>query len=337
MGRSRIVTPWERSYVRAELDRAATATKRAQAELVETAESVSHIRSTGSVDDADWDELLDLTDGADRQVETAVVVLEDLNEDPLLRTALGESAFASIGEVTMAAEDVSDAHTSLKRAHENTTSGAIDAATRELATAHNAIEQGRERVETVADAAISAKPPESTSERDWVDMIKDTIPIEVLGAWTFIAALVTATPGFDNDWYWAIFAVIVVATALHAFQNILLSDKTDETGVPEYVASLPKVALNGDSDSSADSKIATARIFARWSAVVHILLAVVAFVVWVYYLGGPFLGSDLHDPIIAAIALPLTVVAGPQLFYVYVWIPATIELWFRSRIPPRSL
>lgn len=261
MGRNRIVTRWEYSDDWTELNRA---TERAQADLAEADKSVSRVLSGESVDDVDWDEIIGLARDAERQVKSAEEIVYDFQGGLLFETQPDESSAVRIEEVTTAAERVTDVRESLERAKESAARGAPDAVKRELAIAHDATEQGRDRLDEVADAATGARQPKPPSERDWIDKIKDTIPVEVLGVWGFIAALVTASPEFNNDWYWWVFAAMVVATALHAFQDIVLSDETDASG---YVASLVGGTADGRNDDSANPDVADIkpRVAARWS------------------------------------------------------------------------
>jgi hypothetical protein len=204
---------------------------------------------------------------------------------------------------------------------------ALDEANAELRAAR----AERERLE--GQVAEMRRTEEEASASDWLETITSLIPIEVIAGWTAIQAIVGVDePTLDPTLYWAVFAVVLVATYLHVRQDFretagdegqAVDEMDDEGGEDEDSAggsTASQPPRGGPGRSGPD--LATV---ARWSERVQVLLAVGAFVVWVYYLEGPFAADDLHDATLAAVLLPLYTLAGVQLVSSYTTILAGLE------------
>lgn len=141
----------------------------------------------------------------------------------------------------------------------------------------------------------------ATTERvsDWVDKIKDTIPVEVVTAWIAIHSLLTVGTEGPITGYWSVFGVVLVATGLYMWVDI---------EVP-------------------DSEEVTWKELSRWEKRIavgaHVGLAMGAFVVWALYLLAagetavepPLLlpAFELPETRHATILLVLYTLVGPQL------------------------
>jgi hypothetical protein len=91
---------------------------------------------------------------------------------------------------------------------------ALDEANAELRAAR----AERERLE--AQVAEIRRTEEEASASDWLETITSLIPIEVIAGWTAIQAIVgVEEPTLEPTLYWAVFAVVLVATYLHVRQD----------------------------------------------------------------------------------------------------------------------
>ncbi|WP_458210344.1 hypothetical protein, partial [Haladaptatus sp. NG-SE-30] len=154
-----------------------------------------------------------------------------------------------------------------------------------------------------ADTETSSKIEELTEEskteekeRDWIDNIKDSIPVEVVAAWTAIFAIFTGNPGLiSSRFYLGTIILGSLATALHMWSDINPMTEEEQKRL-EYTNT--EVAIR------------------MWF---QILLAVGAFLAWVYSLQAT--NSTLQSPVefipfndaYAAVLLPLYLLLGPQL------------------------
>jgi hypothetical protein len=155
--------------------------------------------------------------------------------------------------------------------------------------------------ETAADAQ-GATANVQVEQPSWVRNVKNAIPVEILAVWAAIESAPQVSEGalgstvftldqFTLDVYGLLFGVMCVVTALYMWTDV-------ESPTPA-MAKRRGVPLQ----------------YLRHSQVFQIGLAVVGFVVWVYYLGGPFSKaySGLYNPTYAIILLPLYVGLGPKL------------------------
>ena len=156
-----------------------------------------------------------------------------------------------------------------------------------------------------ADDGPSAFDSTTTIKRtqddgDWVDKIKDAIPIEIVTAWIAIDAILLTGDEPAGVTYLAAFAITLVATALHMWVDIELPNPGQDTWI----------AL------SAWKK--------RFAVGAHIALSVGAFVVWALFLLAPNAvdlgaipfgptGFFAPDEQFAAVLLVLYTLVGPQL------------------------
>jgi hypothetical protein len=129
-----------------------------------------------------------------------------------------------------------------------------------------------------------------------VDRLQNTIPGEIITFWAGIqGAIGLSAVAVPEGLYWGLFGLAILAT-------------------PRYVYGTVE---KGDVDSD----------FALLNVVSQSLLATGAFVVWVYYLGGPFRAAGLHDELYATVlvfAYPVLVVVVP--FYL------TLAIWTATKL-----
>jgi hypothetical protein len=181
--------------------------------------------------------------------------------------------------------------------------GAADAAVDDRAGDGTDADEERLRTDVGAPAPAPFPPPtgrdaEREAETTRLDRIQRAIPVEVISVWLMIQGVVDLYPGLvSTPVYWAIFAAVLVATPPYVYRDI---DKSTVTGEEE---------LSG--------------------VVAQTVIATLAFVVWAYYLGGPFELSGLYNTAYAAILVVLfpllpTVVSGYVQGVVWVaraWVP----------------
>lgn len=168
----------------------------------------------------------------------------------------------------------------------------------------------RARLDTTDEATRAGENGDASEESmtitrnegggDWVDKIKDAIPIEIVTAWIAIDAILLTGDETAGATYLAAFAITVVATALHMWVDIELPDAEQDTWM------------------------ALSTWKKRFAVGAHIALAVGAFVVWALFLLAPNpvdlgaipFGPDASfapDEQFAAVVLVLYTLVGPQL------------------------
>jgi len=337
----------------AELDEAFRAVERLQSDLEEESETVSNLEEA---DEEDWEAVDETYRRAEEEIRTVANIERTLPRD-VRAWAFREQAeertdafdeFVTGAEPAM--EGIEAVRTLLAGAKPR--AGELppeaDRDIPRIKEKHEGAKRDVESLATVKDAiaeqkeTIAARKPEET---DWIAKIKDSIPVEILAVWTFVSGIAdanvepvssatatlggvapapTSAGGLPTTWYWAVFVLVLVATGLHVYQDILIGPasalETARTVARSVTPSTPKNPV-GETGS---------RLWSKWTVRVQILIALLAFTVWVYYLGGPFEAAGLYNEAMAAILLPLVIVAGPSLLNIWVKILVDAEKWLRG-------
>ena len=105
------------------------------------------------------------------------------------------------------------------------------------------------------------------------DRLLKYIPAEVVGGWIAISGLLSGARGIVTGTIWIVFEVMVVLAAAWTWKQ------TSEPGKP--------------------------------LAVTQIIVATLAFVVWVFALGGPFATLDFYHPVYGSLLLIAYTLAVP--------------------------
>lgn len=343
MSRRKLVTQPERTLVRRELAEAESALRRAREATEQEPEQLQDALRAR-------DRLASARSELDRVAEATEGVADSSAFRGLLEVRQASDPTADPGNVT---EALSQARERLDSA-----AGCIDEVDRELAAnrperARRPFEEARrelgaareQKQEVERRVGELRRQVDESPENDWLDAITALVPVEVVAGWTAIQAIVgTESPTLAAGLYWAVFAVVLVATYLHVRRDV--AGTALPFGRPTAGASGGRgrePAADGGGRSAdgggrpvAPSRRVELRVYNRWSDRVQAGLAVGAFVVWVYYLEGPFGVSGLHDPTLAAVLLPLYTLAGVQLVSTYTAMLGGLELRLRRTLESRG-
>jgi len=107
----------------------------------------------------------------------------------------------------------------------------------------------------------------------YADRLLKYIPADVVGAWIAITGLINGTTSIPGPVFWGVFFVMLVLAALWTWR---------QTSIPN-----------------------------KPPAVTQIVVATIAFVVWVFALGGPFVALSFYRPVYGSLALILYTLAVP--------------------------
>jgi len=136
------------------------------------------------------------------------------------------------------------------------------------------LQKAAARPEALAVGGAPSKTPETSTPPDnYVSKLSGVIPAEIIAGWTAIVGVLATQTGVSQDVYWAIFVVLLVLTPLYALRA------SKEKGLPP-----------------------------AWRQVV---LATVAFIVWVFALGGPFAFLKGYQSYYGSIVITAYTLAAP--------------------------
>ncbi len=126
----------------------------------------------------------------------------------------------------------------------------------------------------VSPQAQETVPIQTIAESDtYFDKLLKNIPADIIAAWIVVSNLIRSDESVNPLFFWIIFGVFIVLTFFWTKQQ------TDYKGLPSV-----------------------------WTQVV---VATIAFVVWVFALGGPFESLDFYKPLYGTVFLVIYTLAAP--------------------------
>ncbi|MFX1510918.1 MAG: hypothetical protein ACFFBR_11535 [Promethearchaeota archaeon] len=146
---------------------------------------------------------------------------------------------------------------------------------------------------------LVAEAEDKEPKDGYLSKIVKHIPAEIVAAFVTINGILLTFPALPVTIHWIVFAVLLIFTPLYFIRFGLTDLKKDaeryEKPVKEYVKEN------------------------RYQIYPQVILSPVAFITWVFALGGPFLFFPWYQPVLGAILLALITIIIPWVDWFIIW------------------